>query len=317
VKDSVNDNGSNPDRDDVSPTAIGYFVPLSSTADNSSINIVGLLQLVWARRWLFASIVIVMSAVSTVWSFWLPNIYRGEILLAPVTTDESPYAQMDGLGGLASLAGLPVTSGNNSNQNLATLTSRDFIWQFVEEKDLMPILFEDDWNDDDGMWIELDPAKQPGLWDAYRLFTEGMLTVVNDKKTGLVRVSIDWKDADRASQWANDLVIRLNEYLRSKAIERSEANLGYLNQELSTSQVVEMRETLYRLIENEQRAAMMANTQKEYAFNVIDPSASPDRKVRPKRAIILAFTIIFSAVFATIYIFFTEIGVKRLREEAK
>ena len=121
-------------------------------------------------------------------------------------------------------------------------------------------------------WENDDIENQPNEWDAYRLFTRKVFSVNKDAKTGLVQVSVDWYDPQLAADWANEIIELLNEHLRTIAIERSRRNLDYLNQELEGIKVSEMRQTLYQLIEQEQRTAMIVNTQKEYAFRVLDPA---------------------------------------------
>ena len=44
-------------------------------------------------------------------------------------------------------------------------------------------------------------------------------SVDEDKKSGLITLSITWKDPQVAANWANDLVKQLNEQLREQAID--------------------------------------------------------------------------------------------------
>ena len=96
---------------------------------------------------------------------------------------------------------------------------------------------------------------------------------------------------------------RLNEYLRARAISRSTTNLEYLNKELSRSQVAEMRQTLFALIAKEQRAAMLANTQQEFAFRILDPAVEPDENVKPLRALIVVGATFLGGFFSLGFVF--------------
>jgi len=253
---------------------------------------------------LIIGVPILFAAIMAVGSLYMPNIYRGEALLSPVTLDEGAGFGLPGLEGFANLVGISMPSGGNADENLAVLRSRDFIWRFIRDQNLMPVLFEDKWGSANDRWLDDDPEKHPTLWDAYRLFTREMLTTTRDSKTGLVRVSIEWKDAALASLWTNEIISLLNQYLRTKAIERSESNLIYLNEALDGVQVAERRQTLYQLIEKEQRTAMIVNTQKEYAFRVIDPAVAPDRKVRPKRLLLVAMVGTLGFLLVTGFVLF-------------
>jgi uncharacterized protein involved in exopolysaccharide biosynthesis len=253
-------------------------------------------------------------------SLLMPNIYRAEVLLAPVvSTDDAKSgglaSALGGLGGLASMAGISIGGGSSTEENLAVLQSRDFLWKFVQEKKLMPILFESEWDEQQKKWKETDVKKQPGQMDVHRLFTKGgLLSVDKDKKTDLVTVAVEWKDAALAADWANALVEKLNQYLAQRAIARSESNLKYLNEELMRAQIEEMRKTLFDLIANEQKQAMLANAQKEFAFKVLDPAIEPDKKIKPKRSLIVILTAFVAGFLAILYAFIME-GIAKRREE--
>ena len=253
-------------------------------------------------------------------SLLMHNIYRAEVLLAPVSADDANKggglaSALGGLGGLASLAGISMGGQVSTAENLAVLQSREFLWKFVQEKKLMPILFEDKWDAEAKRWKESDPKKQPGQLDVHRLFiTGGLLSVDKDKKTELVTVAVEWNDAALASDWANALVEDLNLYLAQKTIARSERNLKYLNEELMRAQIEEMRKTLFDLIANEQKQAMLANTQKEFAFKVLDHAVEPDKKIKPKRSLIVILAAFVAGFLASLYAFIME-GITKRREE--
>jgi capsule polysaccharide export protein KpsE/RkpR len=216
----------------------------------------------------------------------LPDVFRGEVTIAPTEANQQASFPLPGIEGLASLAGIAMPASEKLEEHLAVLRSRDFVWRFIREYDLMRVLFEDKWDAANERWEDDDVDKQPNEWDAYRFFTRKVFSVNKDAKTGLVQVTVDWYDPEQAADWANKIVQLLNEHLRMIATERSRENLEYLNQELEGIKVSEMRQTLYQLIEQEQRTAMIVNTQKEYAFRVLDPAVPPDKKIRPKRAVL-------------------------------
>ena len=264
---------------------VSFFVPVDTRVSHSDFDIIDLTRLLWSRRYLICGVALLVGIIAVAASFLLPNVYRAQVLMAPAVQEDDLGALGD-LGGLASLAGVTLPGSGNQEEDLAILTSRGFLWEFVDERNLLPVLFEDEWDAEAAQWIESDEDDQPSRWDAYRLLSEDVLNVSTDRKTGLVTVSVDWTDPGLAAEWANALVAELNSYLRETTIERSESNLDYLRAELERTQVAELSQTLYRLIAKEQRDAMLANTQQEFAFRILDPAAAPDRKVRPSRALI-------------------------------
>jgi len=273
------------------------------------------------KRMILASM-FVAALLSAGISLLMHNIYRGEVLLAPAQSGDNKTGGLasvlsGGLGGLASLAGVSI-SGGSTDESLAVLQSREFLWNFVQEKKLMPILFENDWDAEHKKWKESNPKKQPGQMDVWRLLNKGgVLNIDKDKKTGLVTVAVDWKDPALAADWANSLVERLNQYLAQQAIARSESNLKYLNEQLMSTQIEEMRKTLFDLIGNEQKNVMLAKTQKEFAFKVLDPAVEPDKKIKPKRSFIVILAVFAAGFLAILYAFIKEGIAKRREYESK
>ncbi|MDD5057507.1 MAG: Wzz/FepE/Etk N-terminal domain-containing protein [Sideroxydans sp.] len=254
-------------------------------------------------------------------SMFLHNIYRAEILLASVKPASpkgglaSAFGKMSGLGDLASIAGVSL-GGGDADENLAVMQSNNFLWKFVQEKNLMPILFENEWDEQKKTWKESDPKDQPGQMDVYRLFNDGgMLKVDKDKKTDLITVSIDWEDAALATEWVNALVDKLNQYIAQQEIARSESNLKYLNEELMRTQIEDTRQILFDMIVAEKKKIMLANTQKEYAFKVLDKAVEPDKKIKPKRSILVILSAFMAGFLALIYAYYKESIAKR-RDDA-
>jgi len=289
--------------------------------EEDEIDLLEYWDVIWKRRKMIFGASFAAALLAVVISLLMPNIYRAQVLLAPVGGEESKggglSAALGGLGGLASMAGISLGGGGSTAENLAVLKSREFIWKFVKDNKLMSILFEDDWNAEHKKWEQDDPKDQPNLWDAYRKFTKGgLMKVDEDKKTGLVTVSMEWKDPVLAAKWANALMGRLNAYLRSKAIARSEANLTYLHKELDRTRVADMRQTLFELISQEQKKAMLANTQEEFAFRVLDAASPPDKKAKPKRSLIVILSTFVAGFLAVIVVFIQE-GVQRRRQDVE
>lgn len=291
--------------------------PHSLTPDfpEDEINLLDLLLTLLKHKRMIILVTILVGSIAAGVSMTLKNIYRAEVVLVPVgeSSKGGIGAALGDLGGLASLAGVSLGGGGNTEQNLAVLNSREFLWKFVQDKNLMPILFDEAWDTARKAWKETDPAKQPSQWDAHRALT-AILQVQTDKKTSVTTVAIEWKDKKQAAEWANDLVARLNQYLGEQAIARSEVNLEYLNQELKNTQVEEFRKTLFDLIAQEQKKAMLAKTQKDFAFRVIDHASEPDKKIKPKRALIVLLATLVGFFVAVIVAFVLEAVTRAKRQ---
>lgn len=216
-----------------------------------------------------------------------PKTYESTVLISPAT-ERAGSGRLSGLGslasevgGLGSLVGLGAGSSSYKNVAIATLKSDLLTSKYIEDNDLLPILFKKYWNAETKSWIVSEPSKLPTVWKANQMFKKSIRTVSEDTKTGLVTVTIRWRDAQLAAQWANGLVNLANNYLRKKAIDDSERNIGYLREEISKTNVVPLQQALYSLMENEIKEEMLARGTEQYALKVIDFAVSPEKPMSP------------------------------------
>lgn len=193
-------------------------------------------------------------------------------------------------GGLAELAGVSIGGGGDKEAAIAFLQSRIFLEQFIEENEIAQSLYSEKWDSEKKEWLTRGSDRPPTLYQAYNDFFKKILSVYSDKKSGLITVTITWKNRDEAVLWANALVKRANERLREKAIKETESSIKYLEKELQKTSLVDVQNTIYRIMESQLKTMMMANTQEQYAFKIIDPAKAVDEDayIFPKRPLIIS-----------------------------
>jgi uncharacterized protein involved in exopolysaccharide biosynthesis len=246
-----------------------------------------------ANRWWIVASVLSFAAAFASYAFLTRPVYRATTILVPAANDQAGLGGSLGgalgqLGGLASLAGIGLGSSTAElEEALAVLRSREFTEAFIRDQGLMPVLFADDWDPAAKDWKT--GSKPPTLARGYKYFNNSIRSISQDKRTGLVTMQIDWTHREQAAQWANSLVARLNEEMRTRAIAKSNASLGFLEEELKKTNVVGTQDAINRLIEAQIKQRMVASVTREYAFRVVDRALLPDLtdKVRPKRLILL------------------------------
>jgi uncharacterized protein involved in exopolysaccharide biosynthesis len=245
-------------------------------------------------RWaIFVAVVLTTAAFATA-AYTITPVYRASAELMPATAERGSLnsvlnSALGQLGGLASLAGAGVGAGDMGTQEaLAVLHSRQFTEQFISDLNLMPVLFADRWDGTTKSW-KGEPKHQPTPAKAYKVFDRSIRTIVEDKKTGLITMQIDWKDRVQAADWNNELVDRLNEEMRHRAEEKAQASIGFLENELRTVTDVDTRDAINRLIEAQVKQRMLADVTREYAFRVVDRALPPDAddRLKPKRLTML------------------------------
>ena len=253
------------------------------------------------------SITIICTGLAAAYALYAPEVFRAETLIAPAQEEKSTASSaLSQLDGLAVMAGISIPRDSNIQHVVATLNSRKFLRTFINQNKLIPVLFEDIWNDDDQSWMVQSPEHEPTEQKAIESFKK-CLSVDEDKKSGLITLSFSWEDPGFAAQWANDLVKQLNEQLREQAIADSKKRVGYLEQELAKTTLQDMRAVLYNILESEKQKAMLANVNEDFALEVIDPAVAPEIPEKPKRKLIIALGIVCGVFIGIFAVFFCQL----------
>lgn len=259
--------------------------------DDDTVDLGVLIARLWAGRWWIVASVVLFTAIALAIAFTSTRIYRASVVLVPANAEgaDGMEGALGQLGGLASLAGLKLgSSGLQIEEALAVLRSREFTEEFIRDKNLMPVLYDEAWDAKENRW--LPDAKPPTPAQAYKYFHKGIRTIMQDKKTSLVTMHIDWKNAAQAAEWANELVARLNGEMRGRAISQANASLGYLEKELQVTSAVGTRDAINRLIETQIKQRMLATVTQEYTFRIVDKALPPDADdpFRPNKLLLVA-----------------------------
>lgn len=275
------------------------------TATGSNVNLRGVLSLLWQRRRLLLVTAGIFGLAGLAYALLATEIFRAETLVLPKTQSSSEGASLIAqFGGVAQLAGLSVREGNRGIA-LATLKSRHLIETFIREQRLLQKLYEDRWDAETKAWRG-SSSNVPTTWEAYNYFTRSILEVEDDPKTGLVTVAVEWKDPVEARQWVAELIARTNAHLKSEAVQQAERNLAYLQNEAAHVGQVEIRSALFSLVETELKALMIAKGDDEFALRTIDEPVVPEKRARPKRALIVTLAVLVGLFVGLVLVFLSE-----------
>ncbi len=273
-------------------------------ATEDEIDLIELFKVLWAQKLLVITITAVFAIGSVAYALYLPNVYTAEVTLAPVSSDGNSMAGgLGALGGLASLAGISTSGGGDTASNIAIIKSRLFIMEFIKENDLLSILFADIWDAEKGKWNVEDLEQIPTLQKGYVKFTKNVLSISEDKKTGLIALKISWFDQELSAIWANKIVEKANLFIKQKAISEANQSVEYLKDQINITHEVDIQELLYKLIEKELQTTKLASVRKDYAFKVLDPALAPELKSKPKRSLICMLGTILGAMLTCMLIF--------------
>jgi uncharacterized protein involved in exopolysaccharide biosynthesis len=249
---------------------------------------------VWDRKYIVVLITVLCGLIATYLALTATPIYRAEVVVTDVTSGSGPASSLVGqLGGLAGLVGVDLGGkGGSAAEARAVLASNRLVEQFIQRYKLLSELVT-------------DAARPPTLWFAVQRFRKGVLTIKEeDSTTGTTSIAVEWTDPIVAARWANAFVALANETVRNRAMNESKRNIAYLTDQIARTDVIEIRQMMYNLIETETKTLMIANGRIEYAFAVVDPAVPPEIRIRPRRGVMVSIGIILglflgiSAAFA-------------------
>ena len=273
---------------------------------DDEIDLRELFGVLWAGKIKIIAITAVFAIASVIYALSVPNQYKATALLAPAQSSGGGLSGALGqLGGLASLAGVSIGGGESSEAQIAQeiMKSWNFIESFIADNDLAVEVFAaEGWskgsnelqiNDDvydtqNKQWLvenEAGVMGPPSSWKLFKKFSE-QLAVAEDKKSGLVSVSIEYYSPQIAKQWIDMYVSAVNAHMQQRKVAKVTNNINYLQAQIEKTSIAEMREVFYTIIEEQTKNKMVAEASPEYAFVAVSPSMVPEEKSQPKRALI-------------------------------
>ncbi len=251
--------------------------------DPTALSLRDLIGELWRARLVVGCVIAVFTASGITWGLVADKQYEASTVVSPVL-EENSTSRLGGLGalaaqygGLAAMAGITLPGAGKKEEAVAVLQSELLTTNYIRDNNLLPVLFWKDWNPATHRWTTTDPEKMPTLWKANQFFKKHVRKIAEDRKSGLVTLTIQWKDPHVAAQWANGLVKMTNDYLRAKAIREAELNIDYLNEQAKKTTIVEAQRAIYSLMQNELNTEMIARGREEYALKVIDPAFAPEK----------------------------------------
>jgi uncharacterized protein involved in exopolysaccharide biosynthesis len=260
----------------------------ASYDDSDAAGLIAAISVLWSYRYTVAATTFLGGAIAVVMALIATPIYRAETTIVLVRDQRmtgSAAPLLNQLSGLATLAGVTLPGAARTEQAQGLLASRRLAEEFIKRYDLLDVLWED-----------ADPDADRSVWLAANQIREGIVNIAEDARRGTTTVYVDWKDPEVAARWANDYVALCNELMRMRALEETTRNIKYLNEQIATTNVVELQQVMYDLVKNETQTLMLANAREEYAFSVIDPAVAPELRISPRRRAMVMIGFVLGAL---------------------
>ena len=265
---------------------------------SDEVNLQELFYVLLQGRWIIISITALASIIGIIYSLLLPNIYESKALLVPINSSSSISGSLGGYSNLAGFAGINLASSNegNSVKAIKKISSLSFfennILSHIYLQDLMAVKSWDSNTNkliyDESIYKIADNTwhQKPSIQDGFKSFIGEHLNLSEDINTRFITLSIKHQSPYVAKQWTDLVFNEVNSFYRQKDKAESERAVSYLNKQISTTDLSEIKQVLAQLLQEETKKLTLIEANKSYVFDYIDPPAVMEKKSEPKRSLI-------------------------------
>jgi uncharacterized protein involved in exopolysaccharide biosynthesis len=270
------------------------------------VNLLPFVNALINARWWIAGSILVFAAVTWYWAQSKPYLYESSARVSIVDIEDPGGVAPDDRRASEVLTlvehgfVMGTTHDNYNDVMRARLNSRKFTMRFLDQHNVYRFFYPEHWSEAQQAWRD---GFQPDRGAAFTRFRDEVRSITRDEETDIITVAMTWPDPMVARDWANLYVASFNEFIRERTMEDVRRKQAFLESELRRSDVLEIQQSIYRLIEAQTAIAMLASARDEYALEIIDPAAVPYRSFnmsRKKRVVIGAIAGGLLAAFAAL-----------------
>lgn len=271
---------------------------------SNEISFFELTQIIWKSKYIIILTTLLSAVFSVYYSINLPNIYTSKSILAPVSAEGSLSSKLGAYSGLAGLAGVNLTKESSKTQEgIERIKSFEFFsnhflpyiqlenllalkkWDYKENE----LVYDSSlFNSNTNKWIReaAYPKKIiPSNQEAFRTYKE-IINISEARGSGFITLSIDHFSPYIAKKWVNIIINQINESMREIDIKNAQNSINFLNESSKSTNIQSIKEVISSLLENQMQTLMLASSNDEYVFKIIDSPIAPEIKTRPNRALI-------------------------------
>lgn len=295
-----------------------------NNSDNDDLDLKEFFQVLWSGKWIVVVVTTLFIIAAVIYSLSLPNIYHSRAILSPV--GESGAAGMNqvvrNMGGLASLAGVNLPSGESGSKTLKAIEKLNTLSFF--ENNILPNIFlpdlmafeswssetdniydKDIYNDATQTWTRdysYPETQIPSPQESFDVFGSDHLVVFRDVDTGFVSITIKHQSPYVAKAWTELIVNQLNYFFRAKSKLETQAAMDYLNVQMAQTSFSEIKLVIAQLLQQKMQQFTLIEASNFYVFDYIDPPAVMERKSEPSRAAICIIGAIIGGLLGSLIV---------------
>ena len=261
------------------------------------VDLIEIFKLLWSKKYFITIIVAVSAFFSYFYAASLVNYFQSDALLEVV--DSSNETNTSRLSGYASMIGMDIgdKESNKSDLVLATIKSKDF-FKLISQDDLMyakivatkdfdmdssKIIFNKSiYNSSNNQWVE---NKKPSFLTAFKKY-KNIINIGISKDTGFITITAEHISPVFAKELIDVIIREINIVFRKKDLDESTRALGYLEEKIQNTNILEIKNLMNNLVSINLEKQMMSDINKDYILSYIENAYIPENKSRPSKPLI-------------------------------
>lgn len=272
---------------------VAYLVPSPDT--ETVLPLRRIFEILTYRIWPVVLGLIIGCGIGTAYFVNATRLYRVQATLEPVKESGMRLSGLQAIIGNEIGASLLGAGDNDVALAIALFGAQDFLARFISDNHIESTIFASSWDAKGKRWRSTPPA----IWRVTQRFKSDHLNVVENRKTGLVEVSLVWPDPLQARNLLEQLVRRVNERLRGRRQSDLTASVSYLQKQLADTPNVEVRLAIAHVLEARLSELSLIGTREDYTLRMLDPPAVPptDLYATPGRVRVVAVSLLGGGTF--------------------
>lgn len=294
---------------------------------NKELNIYELLNMLYQKKFLIIVLTTSFTILSVLVSLILPNMYTSSALLAPSEQNNSLSSKVGGISAIAGMAGVSLGGESiiPSVEAIERIKSFDFfresILPNIKKENLLAVKSWDpsrnlinyhksDFDITTNKWVrkvKYPKQTEPSNQELFEEFQK-IITIVENKKTQFVTISINHQSPHIAQKWLNIIIYNINESMRDDEKMLATNSIEFLNETIKNTNLIEIKESISGLLENQIQKLMLASANEFFVFKVIDSPLVREKKSSPNRIFIVILGALFGFMIGILISFFSYLS---------
>ena len=134
------------------------------------------------------------------------------------------------------------------------------------------------------------------------MFKGSHFHISEDNDNGYIALNIKHQSPFIAKEWAELLINQIHNFYRQKDKSESNKAISYLNQQISKTNISEVKDAISQLLKEETKKLALIEANEFYIFEYIDPPAVMETKSQPKRSLICILSALLGGILGIIFV---------------